>query len=303
VSHRVRLIGMQIDLGAGRRGVDMGPSALRLAGLDERLAEIGVDVQDSGDVAAGIPEAVARGDAKLKYRDTIASACTELAVRVRAAHADGRIPLTLGGDHSLAIGSLAGSAAHFHERGERLGAIWMDAHADFNTPDTTPSGNVHGMGFAVCCGLGDPMLTHLMGFAPKVDPARCALIGVRDLDPGERTGLRAAGVTVFTMREVDEMGIHKVMDRALEIAGRATAGVHVSFDMDVLDPTEAPGTGTPVRGGISYREAHLAMEVLADSARLRSMDLVEINPVLDDRNKTASLGVELICSALGKKIL
>jgi arginase len=300
---QVRLIGMQIDLGAGRRGVDMGPSALRLAGLDERLAEIGVDVHDAGDVSACIPEAASRGDVKLKYRDTIAAACTELAVRVKAAQADGRIPLALGGDHSLAIGSLAGSAAHFRERGERLGVIWMDAHADFNTAETTPSGNVHGMAFAVGCGLGDSMLTHLLGFAPKADPAHCALIGVRDLDPGERRNLRAAGVTVFTMREVDEMGIHKVMDQALEVAGGDTAGVHVSFDMDVLDPTEAPGTGTPVRGGISYREAHLAMEVLADSGRLRSLDLVEINPVLDDRNRTASLGVELVCSALGKKIL
>ena len=300
---RVRLIGMQIDLGAGRRGVDMGPSALRLAGLDELLAGIGVDVQDSGDVTACIPEAAARGDDRLRYRDTIASACTELAVRVKAALADGRAPLALGGDHSLAIGSLAGSAAHFQERGERLGVIWMDAHADFNTAETTPSGNVHGMALAVCCGLGDPMLTHLLGFAPKVEPAQCVLIGVRDLDPGERDNLRGAGVTVFTMREVDEMGIHTVVDRALEVAGKGTAGVHLSFDMDVLDPTEAPGTGTPVRGGISYREAHLAMEVLSDSGRLRSLDLVEINPVLDDRNRTAALGVELICSALGTRIL
>ncbi len=300
---RVRLIGMQIDLGAGRRGVDMGPSALRLADLDRRLAEIGVEVEDTGDLAAAIPEAVERGDTRLRYRDTIAEACERLAARVRAALADGCVPLTLGGDHSLAIGSVAGVAAHARERGTSPGLVWMDAHADFNTADTTPSGNVHGMSLAICCGRGDPALTSLLGFSPKVDPGRCALIGARDLDPGERHNLRSSGVHVFTMREVDERGMRRVIDEALEAVGRDGGGVHVSFDMDVLDPHEAPGTGTPVRGGISYREAHLAMEVVSDSGLLRSMDLVEINPVLDERNKTASLGVELICSALGKKIL
>jgi len=299
---RVCLIGMQIDLGAGRRGVDMGPSALRLADLHARLGEIQVDVEDSGDLSASIPEAAARGDARLRYRDTIRDACAELGLRVEAALAAGRIPLALGGDHSLAIGSVAGASSWFRGRGEALGGIWVDAHADFNTAATTPSGNIHGMALAICCGLGDPALTGLLGFAPKFEPRRCALIGARDLDPGERDNLRAAGVSVFTMRDVDEQGIRRVMDQALEVAGRGTAGVHLSFDMDVLDPTEAPGTGTPVRGGISYREAHLAMEVLADAGALRSMDLVEINPVLDERNKTAALGVELICSALGKKI-
>ncbi|MBI5836044.1 MAG: arginase [Candidatus Eisenbacteria bacterium] len=294
---------MQIDLGAGRRGVDMGPSALRLADLDRRLAEIGVDVDDSGDLSAVIPEAADSGDARLRYLGPIADACARLAERVKGSLSGGRLPLTLGGDHSLAIGSLAGSAAHHRGQGAELGLVWMDAHADFNTCHTTPSGNIHGMALAVCCGMGDPALTGLLGFAPKVHPERCVLIGARDLDPGERDNLRAAGVTVFTMREVDEQGMHRVVDRALEVAGRGAAGVHVSFDMDVLDPHEAPGTGTPVRGGISYREAHLAMEVIADSGLMRALDLVEINPVLDDRNKTASLGVELICSALGKKIL
>jgi arginase len=262
-----------------------------------------VDVEDSGDVTASIPEAAPPGDAKLKYCDVIGPACTELGRRVEAALREVRVPLTLGGDHSLAIGTLAGSAAYFRQSKKRLGLIWMDAHGDFNTAETTPSGNIHGMSCAISCGMGAPELVNLLGFSPKIQPSHCVLIGLRDLDPGERENLLEAGVGVFTMREIDELGMRTVVDRALAQASRGTAGVHLSFDMDVIDPSEAPGTGTPVRGGISYREAHLAMELIADSEQLRALDLVEINPVLDEHNKTASLGVELVCSALGKKIL
>jgi len=303
VANRIRLIGMQIDLGAGRRGVDMGPSALRVAGLEARLKALGLSVEDSGDIKAEIPEASPEGSEKLKYADVIAGACGELAGSVKRALDEGALPVTLGGDHSLAIGTLAGSSAHYRDRKERIGVIWLDAHGDFNTPQTTPSGNIHGMSFAISCGVGSPALTGLLGFSPKVQPAHCVLIGVRDLDAGERANLVETGLTVFTMREIDELGMRTVIDRALLQATRGTSGVHVSFDMDVIDPSEAPGTGTPVRGGISYREAHLALEVIADSGKLRAVDLVEINPVLDEHNMTASLGVELLCSALGKKIL
>ncbi len=300
---RVRLIGMQVDLGAGRRGVDMGPSALRVAGLEARLEAIGVEVDDGGDVTVAGMELAQAGNERLKFAEVLRPACEELARRVQQSLADGFLPVTLGGDHSLTIGSLAGAAAFFREKKQRLGVIWLDAHGDFNTPETTPSGNVHGMSYAISVGMGDPAMCDLMGFRPKAQASHCVLIGVRDLDPAERTNLLEAGVSVFTMREIDELGMRTVMDRAIAQATRGTGGIHVSFDMDVIDPTEAPGTGTPVRGGISYREAHLAMEVLSDSRQVRSMDLVEINPVLDEHNKTAALGVELLLSAMGKKIL
>ncbi len=302
MSDKVRLIGMRIDLGAGRRGVDMGPSALRVADLEPRLRALGLDVEDSGDINASILETSTVGDPKLKFCDVISTISRELAAQVKQSITDGRTPVVLGGDHSLSVGSVAGSSAYFHERGERLGLVWIDAHGDFNTPETTPSGNIHGMSFAVSCGLGAPQLTGLMGFSPKVRPEESVLIGARDLDPGERENMRRAGVTVYTMRHIDELGMRRVMELAIERATAGTAGVHLSFDMDALDPRDAPGTGTPVRGGISYREAHLAMEMLSDCERIRSIDLVEINPVLDDANRTAALGVELLCSAMGKGI-
>ena len=299
---QVRLIGMRIDLGAGRRGVDMGPSALRVADLEPRLRALGVAVEDSGDINPSILETSSIGDPRLKYCDVISTISRELASQVKQSLTDGKMPVVLGGDHSLAVGSVAGSSSFYRDRGERLGLIWFDAHGDFNTPETTPSGNIHGMSFAICCGVGAPELTGLMGFSPKVSPAECVLIAARDLDPGERENLRAAGVTVYTMRHVDELGMKRVMELAMERAASGTAGIHLSFDLDALDPHDAPGTGTPVRGGVSYREAHLAMEMMSDSGKIRAMDLVEINPVLDEHNRTAALGVELICSAMGKGI-
>lgn len=303
MQRKVQLIGMRIDLGAGRRGVDMGPSALRVADVDARLRDVGVDVEDTGDINVSIPEVAREGSENLKYCGVIAGACAELARRVKASLDGGRLPVTLGGDHSLAIGSIAGSAAHYRQRGERLGLIWVDAHGDFNTPETTPSGNIHGMSLAVTAGHGAPELTGIMDFSPKIHPQHIVLIGARDLDPGERANLRNSGITVYTMRDVDELGMRTVIDRALVTASRGTAGFHLSFDMDSIDPNDAPGTGTRVRGGMSYREAHLVMEVIADSGKMRAVDLVEINPVLDERNRTAELGVELLCSAFGKGIL
>jgi arginase len=299
---RIQIIGAPMDLGAGRRGVDMGPSAVRVAGLDARLEALGCEVADAGDLAVGIPETQPVGHERLRYKATILELCETLCAKSRAALAAGRMPVVLGGDHSVAIGSVAGSTGHFAGRGESLGVIWLDAHGDMNTPETTPSGNIHGMSLAILIGLGDAELAGLGGRSPKVRAQNAVLVGVRDLDPAERDNMRSAGVTVFTMREVDEMGMRRVMERAIEAAGKGTAGIHVSFDMDVLDPDFAPGTGTPVPGGINYREAHLAMEMLADRGRVAALDLVEINPVLDVRNATADLAVELVLSAMGKRI-
>lgn len=306
-SSRIRIIGVPLDLGAGRRGVDMGPSALRVAGLDTRLEGLGYDVEDYGDLDVAIPEQEevksADRDRRMRYAAAILESSERLARVVRSALEDNRLPLVLGGDHSIAIGSIAGAAGWYRDRGQRLGMVWLDAHGDMNTPDSTPSGNIHGMCLAISCGLGDPRFTGVAGPAPKVDPKHVALVGARDLDPGERDNFRKLGATVFTMRDLDELGAREVMRRAIEIATRDTAGIHVQFDMDVIDPEDAPGTGTPVRGGLTYREAHLAMEMLADTGAVRALDLVEINPVLDERNRTAELGTELILSALGKRII
>jgi arginase len=216
---------------------------------------------------------------------------------------EGRFPLVLGGDHSVAVGTIAGVAHAFKQREEKIGVIWIDAHADMNTPETSPTGNIHGMPLACCIGKGPLELANILGYAPKVDPANVALVGVRDVDAIERQCVRESGITAFTMRDIDERGLREVMDRALAVAGDGTAGIHLSLDMDVVDPDEAPGVGTPVRGGMTYREAHLAMEIVCDSNDLTSMEIVEVNPVLDEANRTANLGVELVLSALGKRIL
>lgn len=294
----ISLIGVPIDLGAGRRGVDMGPSAIRYAGLAERIAALGFAVRDQGNIAVPLAETCAMPGAgeRLRYLQPIRSVCTALASTVAAIVAEGALPLVLGGDHSLAIGSVAGSA---HNR--RLGLIWVDAHGDFNTPETTPSGNIHGMSLAVLCGRGDPSLVALGTTTPVVDARNVVLIGVRDLDAGERLLLREAGVHVFTMHDIDRRGLPQVMEHAVALAGEGTNGFHVSLDLDAVDPREAPGVGTPVLGGISYREAHLAMELIAQSGMLRSLDLVEVNPILDTANVTAMLAVELALSALGKR--
>jgi arginase len=299
----IAIIGAPMDLGAGRRGVDMGPSALRLAGLDERIAKLGYEVQDLGNVTVAQPEASPTGPERARFLPQIAQTCKRIGDIVCEAASADKLPLVLGGDHSVAVGTVAGLARAYRSRGEKIGVIWVDAHADMNTPETSPSGNVHGMPLACCIGKGPEELTNLFDFAPKVDPGNVAIVGLRDVDYTEVPHVRAAGVAAYTMREIDERGLRSVMTEAIERASDGTAGFHLSFDMDVVDPREAPGVGTPVRGGLTYREAHLAMEILCDCRGLVGMEVVEVNPVLDIANQTAMLGVELVLSALGKRIL
>ncbi len=299
----IDVIGVPVDLGAGRRGVDMGPSAIRVADLEARLESLGHRVQDLGDIDVTIPETSKIGEGKLKYKASILKMCDDLCRMVQASLGKNRVPLVLGGDHSIAIGSIAGTSLHAAAEGENIGVIWFDAHGDANTPETTPSGNIHGMALAVSLGLGDPDLVNLGGKTPKVLPRNTVVIGVRDLDAGERETLKKAGVTVYTMRDLDERGMRDVVDEAIRLASDGTAGVHLSFDLDVVDPEDAPGTGTPVQGGITYREAHLAMEMLSDRANILAIDLVEVNPVLDSQNMTGVLAAELAQSVLGKRIL
>jgi arginase len=281
----------------------MGPSALRLAGLNAKLQAMGYQVQDLGNVPVPQQENTPEGPEKAKYLEPIAKICARLANMVAEALQSGQFPLVLGGDHSVAAGTVGGVSKAFQDRGEKIGLIWIDAHADMNTPESSPSGNVHGMPLACCLGRGPRELTEILGFAPKVTGRNTVLIGLRDVDPREREVVRESGVTAFTMRDIDELGLRAVMDRAVAAASNGTAGFHLSLDMDVVDPDEAPGVGTPVRGGMTYREAHLAMETICDAARMISMEIVEVNPVLDEANRTALLGVELVMSAMGKKIL
>jgi len=299
----IAIIGAPMDLGAGRRGVDMGPSALRLAGLNEKLTSLGYEVEDLGNVVVDQPESLPVGNPGARYLPQIAHTCTRLAEIVEQSADDGRVPVVLGGDHSIAIGTVSGMSRHFRKAGLKLGLIWIDAHADMNTPATSPSGNVHGMPLACCIGLGPRELTTIGGSAPQVEPTSVALIGLRSVDDVERFNVRGAGVHPFTMRDIDERGLRAVIIEAIDIVTAGTAGVHLSFDMDAVDPREAPGVGTPVRGGITYREAHLAMELMGDSGRMTSLEIVEVNPVLDEANRTALLAVELATSALGKRIL
>lgn len=299
----VHIIGVPLDLGAGRRGVDMGPSAVRIAGLGERLAALGCSVIDKGDIAAPTPETRDRGDERKRYARDIGEVCRKLYKAALETLKDEALPIVLGGDHSVAAGSVAASAAWAREWGKPLGLLWIDAHGDMNTPETTTSGNVHGMPLASLLGPEPAELARIGGFTPKVTPERTVLIGVRNLDPIERDRVIASKIHVFTMKEIDRAGIAAVAEQAIALAGRDAAGLHVSFDMDVCDPSIAPGVGTPVRGGLNYREAHMVMEMVADSGLLRAIDLVEINPILDAQNATAILGTELLLSALGQKIL
>lgn len=295
----VVIIGVPLDLGAGRRGVDMGPSAIRYAGLCERIVALGYRVRDLGNISVPLAEQIEppAPNEPLRYLQPIAFAVRDLAQRVHDVVASGALPLVLGGDHSLSIGSVAGVA---HNR--RIGVIWLDAHGDYNTPETTPSGNIHGMGLAALTGRGHPVLTGVLGQTPVVHPTDVALVGVRSLDDGEREALRASGVHVYTMHDIDRRGMASVMEEAILRVSVNTAGLYLSFDLDALDPNEAPGVGTPALGGINYREAHLAMELVAVSGRLIGLDLVEVNPILDERNATALLAVEFALSALGKQI-
>ncbi|HEY9231904.1 MAG TPA: arginase [Blastocatellia bacterium] len=300
---RCTIIGVPMDLGAGRRGVDMGPSAIRIAGLNQAIALLGYDVTDAGNLHVAPPEAVAQVHTRARFLPEIAAASEELARMVEAALADDAVPVVLGGDHSIAIGSVAGVAAHYRKRRGPVGIIWLDAHADCNTPETTPSGNIHGMPLAALLGHGAKELTEVAGFAPKVLPEHTAIVGARSIDPGERELLRALGVRVFTMTEIDERGMSTCIEEAIQVATLNTAGIHVTMDMDVVDPFYAPGVGTPERGGVTYREGHLAMEKIANSGRVVSVELTEVNPLYDSANQTAQLAVEMILSALGKKIM
>jgi arginase len=299
----ISIIGAPLDLGAGRRGVDMGPSAVRVANLNARLAALGYHVEDFGNVPVRQAEATPEGDPRAKYLLQIASTCQTLAMQVQGALEQGSMPLVLGGDHSIAVGTISGISSLCRERGQKIGLVWLDAHADMNTPESSPSGNVHGMPLACIVGLGPPELTHLFGYAPKVDPRNAVIVGLRDVDAMEKPHVRDSGVRAFTMRDIDERGLRAVMDEAIRLALDGTAGFHLSLDMDFVDPQDAPGVGTPVRGGVTYREAHLAMEMICDSGEMLALEVVEVNPVIDEVNRTADLAVELVMSALGKRIL
>lgn len=295
---RIDVIGVPIDLGADRRGVDMGPSAIRYAHLQARLEELGYTVRDSGNIEVPIAEMCTINDPRLKYLDCIIPVSRRISGAVSTSLQAGAFPLVLGGDHSLALGSVRGAA-----RGRKLGLLWVDAHADFNTPQTTPSGNIHGMPLAALCGLGEPGLVQLWEEpCPVIDPRRVAVIGARDLDPGEKANLQEAGVMVDSMEQIDRLGLVNVMEKALRHTLQDTDGLYLSFDMDSLDPRHAPGVGTPVAAGLTQREAHLICEMVAETGRLLGMDMVEVNPILDYQNQTAHLAMDLILSSLGKRI-
>lgn len=293
----IGIVGAPVDLGADRRGVDMGPSAIRYAGLEARLRDLGYEVQDFGNVPAPVPETYETGVTHLKYLEPIVQMSHHLADSVAEIGQRGMIPLTLGGDHCMSLGSVSGITRH-----RRIGMLWLDAHGDFNTDETSPSGNIHGMVLAALAGYGDPRLVDFDDRTPKVPANHITLVGVRELDDGERRLLRESGARVFTMHDVDRLGLPRVMEQVLETMDPSLDGLHLSLDLDVVDPLQAPGVGTPVLGGLGYRETHLAMEMLAASERLCSMDVVEVNPVLDNHNETARLAVEFVLSALGKRI-
>lgn len=295
-----------MDLGGNLRGVDMGPSAVRVAGLNQRMRQLGYNVEDRGDVS--VPNVNKLGEPKFpncRYRDEIAEVCSDVATNVKSILEAGRFPVSLGGDHSAAIGTISGSAAYFREKNEDIGVIWVDAHTDMNTPETSPSGNVHGMPMASLLGYGPSQLTNILrsGAGGHVKAENCAFIAIRDVDPTELDLVQSSGVTVFTMEDVDYMGAREVMKKALEIANSGTSGFHFSFDIDGTDPKEAPGVGTPVEGGLNYREAHLVCELAHASGKMVAMDIMETNPALDHCNRTGTFGTELVLSALGKRIL
>jgi len=299
----VSILGVPLSYGQSKGGVHLGPAAIRVAGLAQRITSLGYEVNDRGDLPIQRSPSLPGFEEKLKYLNEIYDACNLLATQTEEIADSGDLPVTIGGDHSIAIGSLSGVVKSFRKRDQRLGLVYLDAHADMNSPDTTPSGNIHGMPLAVLLGYGAPELVNVGGFSPKFDPKLCAHVGARDLDPGERQLIRKLGLRFFTMREIDERGLATCMDEALAIARQGSGGYAVTFDVDVLDPGDAPGSGTLVRGGLSYREAHLAMEKISEAGGMRSLEVVEINTALDVNNRTAELGVELILSALGKRIL
>jgi arginase len=296
----ISIIGVPMDLGQTRRGVDMGPSAIRYAGVSERIENLGYQLYDEGDINIEPREKVhTDADTNLKNLKAVADGNERLADKVNEVIQAKRFPLVLGGDHSIAIGTLAGVAKHY----ENLGVIWYDAHGDLNTAETSPSGNIHGMPLAASLGIGHSVLTNIGGYSPKVKPENIIIIGARSLDEGERELIKELGIKVYTMHEIDRLGMTKVMEEAINYLKERTDGVHLSLDLDGLDPHDAPGVGTPVIGGISYRESHLAMEMLAESNLITSAEFVEVNPILDERNKTATVAVALMGSLFGEKLL
>ncbi|MAG59002.1 MAG: arginase [Planctomycetes bacterium] len=299
----LKILGVPIDLGGAHRGVDMGPSSLRVAGLNAGLKRLGHQVTDLGNVYVPNPHSCDPGHSNARFQKEIAEVCTHVATTVERESRDGSGLIVLGGDHSAAIGSISGTAAGYALRGEKVGLIWIDAHTDMNTPESTPSGNIHGMPVACILGHGPKELTAILGDGPKVEPHNVVCIGIRSVDPTERALVRESGINVFTMREVDEMGARRVMESAIELATQGTAGFHFSFDMDGVDSRIAPGVGTPVDGGLTYRESHLICEMAHDSKKMLAMDMMEVDPVEDVKNTTAILGVDLILSAHGKSIL
>jgi len=299
----VRIIGVPLDLGASRRGTDMGPSALRIAGLGNALRRMGYTVAREEDIPAPAMETGTPEDLKARFKPQILEVCTKLAARVVAILEEGDFPVVLGGDHSIAMGTFAGTASHFRNKGQSVGLIWIDAHGDMNVPGSSPSGNIHGMPLAHLLGRGDEELKNIQGFSPKVKPENVALIGIRDIDAVERKNIKESGIHAFTMRDIDELGMAAVARRALEIVNDGTAGFHLSFDVDGCDPTVIPGSGTLVPGGISFREAHLLMEYCADNGNLLSLEVVELNPFLDEGNISAERAMGLLLSAMGKSIL
>jgi arginase len=292
-----------MDLGSGRRGVDMGPSAIRIAGLAERLAELGHKVVDEGDLVIKNMEELKVGDVRARYLMEIARASRHVSTKVERIVAKGHFPLVLGGDHSISVGTVSAIAVEARQERKKVGLLWVDAHGDINTPETSPSGNIHGMPVAALLGEGPPELTSIGGEGPKLDPRNIAMVGIRSLDEGEKVRLKRYGVQVHTMSQVDRHGIESVMKEALARVSDGTDRVHVSFDLDALDPEVAPGVGTPVKGGLDYREAHLLMEILSDSGLMTSLEVVEANPILDVRNASAAFAVELVQSAFGKRII
>jgi arginase len=299
----VHVMGVPMDLGSGRRGVDMGPSAIRIAGLEDRLRELGHEVVDEGDLVIKNMEELKVGNVQARYLAEIVRAAKLAAGKVERMMSKGHFPLVLGGDHSISVGTVSGIAAFCRARRKKLGLLWIDAHGDINTPETSPSGNIHGMPVASLLGEGPDALTGIGGRQPKVNARNVALVGIRSLDEGEKVRLKRHGVQVHTMSDIDRSGIHRIMRKALARVTDGTDHVHVSFDLDAVDPTVAPGVGTPVKGGLDYREAHLIMELLHDSGVMTSLEMVEVNPILDDRNASGLFAVELVQSAFGKKIL
>ena len=299
----VNIIGFPMDLGADRRGVDMGPSALRIAGLKEKLENLGYKTIDSGDIFIQIMEKQKISNPKLKYLNEILKTSTTLAGKVEKVLEKGDFPLCLGGDHSMALGSIAGIAAYCKRKKLKLGVIWIDAHSDMNTDETSPSGNIHGMPLAALLGIGHQKLVNFYGFAPKLKPENCALIGIRSVDELERVTIKKLNLPVYTMTDIDKLGIHRIIVKILRQFREKVDYIHVSFDLDSVDPTIAPGVGTPVPGGLSYREAHLLMESIAECGCMSSLEVTEVNPILDDKNKSALFATDLIASSMGQRIL